>query len=225
MGRLRHDLTAKMSVLDLLFAARYEGASFLHWRGGQLSIFQRSRILSAASPERSEMREPAEAALSQPGFDELNSQYLPRPVTTKTKRNNRPERPLRRPTSPAAALPFAAPSTLGQVSGLPVAFRRAVRAFAFMPRDRSEADQRIANHGRAAGEPLLNRLAEESRRLSPRSRSPALHRSATPKRPVGIDEPHDEDCSFSLSKSSFLRFRTDLSRQQTLCIVRRSQPW
>lgn len=142
----RRQLSVKMSVLDLMIAARYDGATFLHWRGGLLSIAQWSRILAVASPERFQiMREPAEAALGQLGFPELVG---------------KPSQPLEKSSvwamasrsSARAAPPLVALSILSKDSTLWL-WRPdpAARAFALLPRERHETDERIAHYGTEAG--------------------------------------------------------------------------
>lgn len=58
------------SVLDLIYTARYGGLPLLHWRGGNLSICQWSRILAIASrrPTRA-LAAPVATGLSNLGFE------------------------------------------------------------------------------------------------------------------------------------------------------------
>jgi hypothetical protein len=127
-----------MAVLDLMVAARYDGETFLSWRGGLLSIPQWSRILAIASPERLElMRAPAEAALGQLGFSELIKPLSP------GAEKSAPSRSSGRVAPPLVALSiFSKDSALSQWRPDP-----AVRAFALPQRQRYEADQRIAHYG------------------------------------------------------------------------------
>jgi hypothetical protein len=143
----RRDPTAKMSVFDLMVAARYAGDTFLHWRGGLLSIAQWSRILAITSADRLEiMREPAVAALGHLGFPEL-VEALPRPEKTESQMSTVKATTRSREVPP----PMVALSILRKGSPL-LAWRpdAAVRAFALRPREQDEADARIAHHGTGA---------------------------------------------------------------------------
>jgi hypothetical protein len=132
-------ISGRMAVLDLMVAARYDGETFLSWRGGLLSIPQWSRILAIASPERLElMRAPAEAALGQLGFSEL----IIKPLSPGAEKSA-PSRSSQRVAPPLVALSiFSKDSALLQWRPDP-----AVRAFALPHRQRYEADQRIAHYG------------------------------------------------------------------------------
>ena len=139
----------KMTILDLMVAARYDGETFLSWRGGMLSISQWSRILAVASPQRLElMRAPADAALGQLGFSELIKPLPPGPE------KSAPSRSSGRAVPPLVALSiFSKDSALLQWRPDP-----AVRAFALPQPQRYEADLRIAHYGtevRSIGLPLL----------------------------------------------------------------------
>jgi hypothetical protein len=135
----------------------------LHWRGGLLSIAQWSRILSIASQDRlATMREPAESALSHLGFPELVDRYVPqqsRPSGTPPAK-----RPAAKSGTTTAKAPLVAISPYSDKSA--VCLWRpdgALRAFALMPRDRAETDERIIGYGHSGGEPgasLLGRLAD-----------------------------------------------------------------
>ena len=139
----------KMTILDLMVAARYDGETFLSWRGGMLSISQWSRILAVASPQRLElMRAPADAALGQLGFSELIKPLPPGPE------KSAPSRSSGRAVPPLVALSiFSKDLALLQWRPDP-----AVRAFALPQPQRYEADLRIAHYGtevRSIGLPLL----------------------------------------------------------------------
>lgn len=134
------DKIDRMSVFDLMMAARYANDTFLHWRGGLLSIAQWSRILSVGSPERlGMMLEPAQAAVSQLGFPELVAVLSP-PETSDQRSAKLTARGGNVP--PLVALSLREDSTLQ-------AWRpdSSVRAFALRPRAKEEADARIAHHG------------------------------------------------------------------------------
>ncbi|MBR0868736.1 hypothetical protein JQ633_00085 [Bradyrhizobium tropiciagri] len=130
------DKIDRMSVFDLMMAARYANDIFLHWRGGLLSIAQWSRILSVTSPARLEtIREPAQAAISQLGFPELVALLARTETPTKLtiRSGNAP---------PLVALSLQEESALQ--SWRPDS---AVRAFALRPRPQEENDVQIAHDG------------------------------------------------------------------------------
>lgn len=150
---VRRETSVKMTVLDLLVAARHAGATFLHWRGGLLSIAQWSRILAIATPQRfAMMREAAEAALGQLGFAELIERFPP--GAENSFESSAPAPSPSRNVSRRA--PLVALSLLPKDSALALCRADPVaRAFALTPRERHETDERIAHHGGEISGPSL----------------------------------------------------------------------
>jgi hypothetical protein len=131
-------IQVKMTVLDLMMAARYV-VPMLHWRGGLLSIYQWSRILSVATPERlPAMRQPTEAALAQLGFPELVAVFS-KPAnegqiaSAAVKPGNRRATQMHSPLVGLSVAAETSPCCLWRPE-------EAACAFALIPRPRAEAD-------------------------------------------------------------------------------------
>jgi hypothetical protein len=165
---VRREDSMKMTVFDLVMAARYDGATFLHWRGGLLSSAQWSRILAIVTPNRLDaMREPAEAALGQLGFSELIGRKLPdQPRFGAVGGRN-----SARVAPPLVALSLA-PRQSAVLLWRP---EPAVRVFALLPRERYEADERIAHYGSEVPSLDSSLLSQVVQYREPEGKAARLH--------------------------------------------------
>jgi hypothetical protein len=127
-----------VSALDLIYTTRYGAVPFLHWRGGNLSVCQWSRIMALASQHpRPCFVEASRTGLANLGFEEES-----------TRSQSDGQSAAKDRSTGRAILPIALISPISEFSTA-WAWRpdAQVRTFALMPRARAEGDRAASQYG------------------------------------------------------------------------------